>query len=162
MPNVTEYDFASVGETLIEVKEKLRVDEETTHNWNPRTPLEFSQGTGGLFIMNTTPAEMIRDNFKNLLLTNWGERPCQYDFGCNLKPLTAELGTPAFDSEAIIRIRTAVRKFMPYLKLAKFATERDPELAVNGLGAVKIKITYSVPGAGIAADGIGITLLASA
>jgi phage baseplate assembly protein W len=162
MSNATEYDFSSVGDSLATVKEAIRYDDlYGPVNYNPKTPLEFSQGTAGLFIMNTGISSSIRDNLKNLLLTNWGERVGQYQFGANLKPLTGELGTPAFDSEAMIRIRTAVKKYMPYVALAKFSTEILHEEATPGLGAVKIKLTYSVPGAGIASDGIGITLLAS-
>ena len=162
MSNATEYDFSSVGDTLETVKEAIRFDDLVgAVNYNPKTPLEFSQGTAGLFIMNTDIGSAIRDNLKNLILTNWGERVEQYQFGANLKPLTAELGTPAFDSQAMLRIRSAVKKFMPYVSLAKFSTEILSEEASSGLGAVKIKITYAVPGAGIASDGLGITLLAS-
>ncbi len=162
MSNATQYDFASVGETSTDLQERFRTDEVTTQNLNPRTPLEFSQGTGGLFIMNTSVADMVRDNLKNLLLTNWGERVEQYDFGANLKPLTAELGTAAFDTEAINRIRNAVRKYLPYIELVQFATERLPEETTSGLAAVKVTVTYSVAAAGITGDAIGITLLASA
>ena len=152
MSNATEYDFASVGESQLEVSEKERSDEITSVNYNPRTPLEFSQGTGGLFVMNTSPADAIRDNLKNMLLTNWGERVEQYDFGANLKPLTSELGSVMFDTEAINRIRNTVKKYMPYIVLAKFSTERLPEESTAGLGAVKVKITYSVPTHAISAD----------
>ena len=162
MSNATEYDFSSVGDSLATVKEAIRYDDLVGPvNYNPKTPLEFSQGTAGLFVMNTDISSAIRDNLKNLLLTNWGERVGQYQFGANLKPLTGELGTPQFDSEAMIRIRTAVKKYMPYVSLAKFSTEMLPGESSTGIGAVKVKITYSVPSAGIASDGIGVTILAS-
>jgi len=162
MPDAVEYDFDSVGDSLPTIREITRSDVEVKVNYNPRTPLEFGMGTGGLFVMNTDFRSCVRDNFKNLLLTNWGERVEQYDFGCNLKELTAELGKPAFDSEAIIRIRTAVKKYMPYIQLSTFSVERLPELTTSGLAAVRIKIGYSIPAGGINRDGIAITLLASA
>ena len=161
MSNAVEYDFASVGESLLEVQQSLRADETMVQNYNLKTPLEFSGGTTGLFTVNTTPSTAIRDNLKNLLLTNWGERVCQYYFGANIRPLTSELGQPDFDAEAISRIRRTVAKYMPYITLTTFSVERQPELTTAGLAAVKIKVSYSVPRLQIISEAVSLVLYAT-
>jgi len=164
MSNAVEYDFASVGETESVLLEKERAEEETAVkiNFNPKTPLEFGAGTSGLFVMNTTLSNAIRDNLKNLLLTNWGERVGQYKFGANLKPLTTELGTKSFDSEALRRIRDACRLYMPYISLGTMKIENLSEQTTAALAAVKLTITYSAPSGGVVGDKISITLMATA
>jgi len=84
-----------------------------------------------------------RDNLRNLLLTNHGERLGQYDFGANLTELTFELGTDKFDTEAMLRISKAITKFMPYVQLLEykpFNEKRDGALARAGFS-----VSYSVP-----------------
>ena len=39
----------------------------------------------GAFEGNVETIDAIRDNLRILLLTNHGERPINYDFGCNLR-----------------------------------------------------------------------------
>jgi phage baseplate assembly protein W len=82
-----------------------------------KTPLQFSDGDGQeIFNMNITLKDQIRDNLRNLILTNHGERVIQYNFGGNLRPLLAEYyNKETFDSEAMIRINTAINKFMPFI-----------------------------------------------
>ncbi len=161
MPDIVEYDFTSVGDRLPTVRAKERLDTPVRVNINVKTPVELSQGTNGLFVMNTSTRKAVRDNLKNLLLTNWGERPCQYYFGANLKELTAELSTETFDSEVGARIRTTVGKYMPFVELVTFSIERVPSLTTAGLGAVRIGVKYSIPKANIIQDGVVITILAT-
>ena len=92
MSNATEYDFASVGDTLPTLRERERADiVRPDVNINIKTPLSLGYGKGGLFVMNTTMRDAIADNLKNLLLTNAGERPMNPGFGANLKPLLADI-----------------------------------------------------------------------
>ena len=99
------YSFKSVGETIGQRQER----ENTVATALPigiKTPLRLSQNDSSLFVMNTTLASQLRDNFKNMLSTNHGERYMLFDYGANLLPLAFELGTDDFDSLAIQNIST--------------------------------------------------------
>tara|TARA_R110000744_G_scaffold20477_2_gene53783 strand:+ start:233 stop:673 length:441 start_codon:yes stop_codon:yes gene_type:complete len=108
-----------------------------------KTPVQFSDADG-LFAMHTDPVKNIQDNFRNLLLTNHGERVGLYDFGANLRPLVFDLGKNDFDQEAIIRIKNAISKYMPFIEPLTFETfstnSGERVLAKSG-----IRITYAIP-----------------
>lgn len=138
-------DFKSVGET----GSARRFTTDT--NEIPigiKTPLELGEGHDGLFAMHTSLKDQIADNFRNLVLTNHGERLGMYNFGANLRELTMERGTDEFEVECIVRIRDAASKFMPYIDLQTFESKstKDPH---TGLYRTKIRIAYGVPTLGI-------------
>ena len=66
-----------------------------------KTPLRFASGDG-LYGMNYVLSDQVKDNLRNLIMTNWGERLGFYDFGGNLRSLTTEyVSLDDFDSKAI-------------------------------------------------------------
>ncbi len=159
MANQQTYSFNSVGETVEEYRQTNRIDS-PIGGLTPigiKTPVQLGEDTDGLLVMNYRVADSIKDNLRNLLLTNHGERIGQFDFGANLQELTFELGTPTFDTEAMIRITTAVEKFMPYVKLKDFKPLNEPS-AGGGLSKAGFSLTYSVPMAKIAHAGIDLIL----
>ena len=89
----------------------------------------------------------VGDNLRNLISTNHGERLMLYDFGANLEELIFELGAEDVDTEAVIRIKTAVEKYMPYIQLLTFETFEPPVTTNTGLAYIGIKIRYMVPDA---------------
>ena len=162
MANQQTYSFNSVGETVEEYRQTNRVDD-NIGGLTPigiKTPVQLGMDTDGLLVMHYNIADTVKDNLRNLLLTNHGERIGQFDFGANLQELTLELGTPAFDTEAMMRITTAVEKFMPYVKLKDFKplTEASPG---GGLAVAGFSLTYSVPMAKISHAGIDLILYSS-
>ena len=94
--------------------------------------------------MHYNIADTVKDNLRNLLLTNHGERIGQFDFGANLQELTLELGTPAFDTEAMMRITKAVEKYMPFVSLGDFEPLSEKGDS-GGLTRAGVKVSYSVP-----------------
>jgi phage baseplate assembly protein W len=81
-----------------------------------KTPVQLDGNGHGLLAMHTDIKEQIADNLRNLVLTNWGERLGNYFFGANLKPLLADFSHKEnFDEEAMIRINTAISKYMPFV-----------------------------------------------
>ena len=143
--NFKSYNFNSVGEKT----ENFQILQGNTGLSNPlpigiKTPMRISDSSGELFQMNTKVMDQIKDNFKNLLLTNHGERLGMHDFGANLRELTFELGNESFDEQAILRIKSAVKKYMPYLDLQTFVpfNTKNTEL---GIAEVGFTITYGVP-----------------
>ena len=146
MANQQTYSFGSVGETVDEYRETNRIAE-MIGGLSPvgiKTPVELGTDTDGLLVMHYKIADTIKDNLRNLLLTNHGERLGQYDFGANLQELTMELGTGSFDTEAMLRITKAVEKYMPFVTLGDFESLSEKGDS-GGLARAGVKVTYSVP-----------------
>ncbi len=141
------YSFKAVGQKLEEIEANSVVDF-TAGPVGIATPVRLSQKAGSLFEMHTSLVQQIRDNFKNMISTNHGERLMLADFGANLKPLAFELGSEASDTAAISRITATTTKYMPYVVLETFESIR--ELSDDGsLSRVGVRIKYSVPTLGI-------------
>jgi phage baseplate assembly protein W len=138
-------DFKSVGETGSARRFKTEPNEIPI---GIKTPIELGQGHEGIFTMHTSLRDQIGDNLRNLILTNHGERLGLYNFGANLQELSMERGNDDFEVEAIIRIREAVSKFMPYVDLQTFESRSNRD-NVTGLFRVRIRVTYGVPTLGI-------------
>jgi len=146
--NRKSYSFKSVGDSVQEFRQFNRLEETRVVPIGIKTPIEFGNiagNAGGLFKMHTTHLSQVRDNFKNLLLTNHGERPCLYDFGANLTELTFELGNETQDSEAVLRISRAVDKYMPFIELTTFEPLIIRDEESQSLAKVGFNITYSIP-----------------
>ena len=123
-----------------------------------KTPLELDPTGKELFVMHFKIKDQIKDNLKNLLLTNHGERVNQFNFGANLLPLTAEYSSKDdFDTEAMIRINTAIAKFMPFITPIEFDSEADRE-SNNIVGKIKILVVYSAQALNIQRDQIELEL----
>ena len=128
------------------------------------TPIELGEGRSGIFQMHFNSHKQVADNFKNLILTNWGERLGNFYYGANLRPLTAELTSQDdFDSEAMLRVQTAVRNFMPFIELGTFNSNLDKSIdptggGANGISTISLTIKYSVPQLRIAEKGLVVSL----
>lgn len=123
-----------------------------------KTPLKFGENGEGLLSMHTNLADTVHDNLRNLLLTNHGERLAQYDLGANLRPLVAEFTSKDdFDGEAMIRINTAVSRWMPFVTLIGF--DSRPEFVDNRyFGKIIILLVYSIPQLGVTEKGLELVL----
>ena len=85
-----------------------------------KTPLRPG-GNNGIFDGHFVLKDQVKDNLRNLMLTNWGERLGLYNFGANLRPLTTEIvGQDSFDAQATERSKGAVDRWMPYVSLDTF------------------------------------------
>lgn len=139
------YNFKSVGKT-----QEQKVVEQLESKKTPigiKTPLQINEsGQGEIFITYDNLIETTRDNLRNLILTNWGERVGLYDFGANLKPTMSELiSDDDFDSKAIEKISGAVSRWMPYISLENYASTISHDKNDNSIAHINIKITYSIP-----------------
>jgi phage baseplate assembly protein W len=123
-----------------------------------KTPMKLDFGTSEVFEMNFTFADQVKDNLRNLLLTNHGERLALSNFGANIRPLLTEFSNKAdFDSESMIRINTAVQAWMPFVNLLGF--DSVPDYTNNEFtGRIRILIEYSVPTLRIEKDLLEMTL----
>ena len=140
-----KYDFSSVGE-LKEDLDKSRSQSESDRAQTPvgiRLPAALGESSDGLLRMHYNVDEALADNFRNMVMTNHGERLGLYDFGGNLTELAFELGTDEFDAEAIRRIRRTTEKYMPFIQLLTFEplVDRNDNKEVAKVG---VRITYKV------------------
>ena len=109
-----------------------------------RTPMALSERDGNVFEMHTSLIETIKDNLKNLLLTNKGERLINPSFGANITELTMELGNEDGDTLIMNRISEAVSSAMPFVSLVGYdpVKKLTPDGAINKLS---FTITFLVP-----------------
>ena len=138
------YDFSSVGQTTSKFKSEFN---------NPAadfpigilTPLRFGYENDGIFKMSKDLITQVRDNFRNMLATNWGDRLMLYDFGANLSELSFEMGNESGDMEAIVRIKNSIDKYMPFIIPQTFESFSEASQTPNaGVEKVGIRITYSI------------------
>ena len=138
---MASYSFKSIGKT--QEQSQLETLKATQIPYGIKTPLQLGT-TEGILSMNYSLEDQFADNLRNLLLTNWGERLGLYNFGANLKPITTELvSQDDFDNEAILRIKNAVEKWMPFIDLEDFSSTTDRNENKN-TAIIKITISYNI------------------
>jgi phage baseplate assembly protein W len=126
------------------------------------TPLSIDENGDTFFTTTTDVAVQIEDNLKNLILTNHGERLGRYFFGANVKPLTVEYTSQAdFDAEAMQRIKTAVRDYMPYVNLVGYSSKVQPRAYGSSISTIDVLIKFEVQKANITNGFIKLTLYVS-
>ena len=144
------FKFKSSGrDSAAFIAKKDLIDDKVLPPLGIKTPLEMSYNENdSLFVMNRDIDQMIQDNFRNLLLTNKGERLGRPDFGASLRNLTFELiNSDDFEQIVMNEIQTSVEKYLPYIELDSFNSENfnfvnDSETSI---ATVNIDINYSVP-----------------
>ena len=150
------YSFKGVGQTVEQASEA----ETSPFADSPigiATPIRLARKAGSLLEMHTDIALQIRDNFRNMLSTNHGERIMISDFGANLKPLAYTLGSEASDAEAISRISKTTAKYMPYISLETFEPIR--ELSADGsLSRIGVRVTFSAVTVGINSQSVEVII----
>lgn len=90
---------------------------------SPRFPMSFSEN--GDFSNNETVKDMVKQNFKSLLLTVPGERIMYPDLGVGIKKYLFEMkGAGTFESISNA-IANQVKKYMPYIDIINFEINDD-------------------------------------
>ena len=150
------YDFKSVGFE----EEQLRQAASRFVSNNPigiKTPVEFGDNAAGLFAMHRNLLDQIKDNLKNLLRTNHGERPPFYDFGANLMPIAFDISTDEGTNLAMRRIGRAISKYLPLVQPASFEPitiyEDNKEVAKVG-----VRMTYDIPVLGVTGQKVEVVI----
>jgi phage baseplate assembly protein W len=140
--------FKSSGTQISEVTalNKERVIQEKVFNIGIITPMRL--GKDEIFSMHIDLEEQLKDNYKNLLLTNFGERLGTYDYGANLRPLLSEQYNSGEEFEEIIaqRVVDATVKWMPFINVLNIGTKINENLNFGrGLSSVTIDVLYNIP-----------------
>lgn len=156
--DVKNIDFKSVGEK----SSAQRVsDVNVGVPIGLKTPMQIGESNDGIFAMHFNLANQIRDNFRNLLLTNHGERVGVFDFGANLQPLSMELGSDILDEELATRIKTAAARFMPWIDLVELRRTLDNDNN-QSVAKINLRVFYDVPNLGVKRDAVEVTLFIAA
>jgi phage baseplate assembly protein W len=124
-----------------------------------RLPLVYGTQDGP-YILNKDVGEVVRQNFKNLLLTNPGERVMMPQFGVGLTGLLFEQMVPTTYDMINARIHEQVRRYMPFINLESIdygTFENNPNIPLN---QVNVSITYNL-GDLSSSDKLTITSLTS-
>ncbi len=96
-----------------------------------KTPLEFTLGRNNedFYKMHFKPEDQIKDNFRNLILTNFGERLGRANLGANLKDLLYDVtDLESLEAEAVRRITIAAGEYIPVIQI------KDINIRFLGLG----------------------------
>ena len=113
-----------------------------------KTPLELGDD---LFKMHTSPIRQLSDNFRNLIMTNQGERLGMFNFGANLNSTVFEYSnSPNFEQILAESITSVTQKYIPSITIVDIQSVFVDKIEKNdanrvGLAKVRIRIEYVIP-----------------
>lgn len=81
----------------------------------PKLPLVTDGSTGYRMIDNYT--DLVKQNFKNLMLTNPGERMMDPTFGVGITTFLFEIDNPILYEDITSKIREQVNKYLSYIEV---------------------------------------------
>jgi phage baseplate assembly protein W len=108
----------------------------------PRLPLV--KGNSFDYELISSYQELVRQNLKNVLLTNPGERIMDENFGVGLNSFLFEHDSEILYSKITGKINDQVSKYLPYIKILDVVFNsflNDPSMNENSLS---VKILYRV------------------
>jgi|TARA_R100000315_G_C5190202_1_gene110859 phage baseplate assembly protein W len=106
-------------------------------------PLTYDNEDGP-YRLNKTLKQVVKQNFKNLILTSPGERVMLPTFGAGVRRLLFEPLTSETFSKVSQRISSQVTKFMSFLKIENISfitPDQDSSLSPN---SVRLIINYNI------------------
>ena len=106
-------------------------------------PLTYDNEDGP-YRLNKTLKQVVKQNFKNLILTSPGERVMLPTFGAGVRRLLFEPLTSETFSKVSQRISSQVTKFMSFLKIENISfitPDQDSSLSPN---PVRLIINYNI------------------
>ena len=107
--------------------------------FSPKFPLQRSN-KGGVYTVNTTFKDTIQQNFKNLVLTNNGERVMDVNFGVGIRSYFFEPKTSTILADISDKISFQVKKYMPFITINSIEfTGGDDDSNLIG-----VAITYTI------------------
>ena len=111
----------------------------------PVAPLRA--GAKGQYLMVQDYASLVKQNFKNLLLTAPGERVMDADFGVGLRNYLFEPNDHFVRDEVSGRVERQVRKYLPYVTVLDIDYS-SPDTDYDA-SKISVKILYEVVPLGV-------------
>ena len=84
--------------------------------------------------------EVVKQNFKNLLLTIPGERVMNADFGVGVQRFLFEQSTPFLAGNIEVEVREQASRYMPFINILRVDANSDDD---NNL--MTFRVDYTVP-----------------
>tara|TARA_Y100001970_G_C14231619_1_gene859010 strand:+ start:818 stop:1285 length:468 start_codon:yes stop_codon:yes gene_type:complete len=100
-------------------------------------PIQKSTGVEGYFLSSQTTIEAVKNNIKNLLLTNRGERLMQPSIGLNLREYLFEPLTDDLIMEMQNEINETISMWLPFITITNLSIEQGEE---NSIGSHQLLI----------------------
>ena len=144
-----QFKFKSVGEKPTD-RRNDNTGRITPQNLGFKTPLR-SSGNSDIFDMHQDPREQLRDNLKNLILTNKGERLGMPEYGVSLKSISYDFSNKKeYVSIVNQQIIEQTRIYIPAIVIKNVSVDinDDTETIVSnrqGLALLKLNVLFDVP-----------------
>jgi len=126
---------------------------------SPSLPLRITQ-TDGAYELNKTYRETVKQNMKNLILTNPGERIMDPDFGVGLQAFLFELDSSITRGNIIEKVREQVAIYLPFVQLQEIyfrSPEDAPTTVDNNYLGMTIRYWIVPLGEAVKQNFVGIT-----
>jgi phage baseplate assembly protein W len=107
---------------------------------SPKFPVRFDSSFGD-YAPNVTSPEVIKQNFKNLMLTCPGERVMDVNFGVGMRNYFFEPMTQATYTKISDRVRAQTKQYMPFVSIKEVHFQGGKGGEDNLLG---VSITYII------------------
>jgi phage baseplate assembly protein W len=104
--------------------------------------LPIKNGNNGYFSVNYISSDQIKDNIRNLLRTNEGERLMHPTFGTGLKRILFSNITEDLETQIVKTIENAFATWLPYVSLDSIEVDISDEM--KDRNRVGISIDYVV------------------
>jgi|19_taG_2_1085344.scaffolds.fasta_scaffold20196_2 phage baseplate assembly protein W len=115
---------------------------------SPKLPLQLDQRVGS-YQLNRTYLEMIKQNFKNLLLTNPGERIMDTRFGVGLSTFLFEQKSDEVKSQIAASINRQTTLYMPFISINQIVFPEELGDVPVDPNSLDMRVEYSVPSIGL-------------
>jgi phage baseplate assembly protein W len=109
---------------------------------SPKFPLRYDNQFG-FYSLNVTYKDMVRQNIKNLLLTNQGERVMDINFGVGIRSYFFEPMTSAVYGRIAESVHAQVAKYMPFVTVNGVDFHSGEELSGTG-NVLGVSIRYTI------------------
>tara|TARA_X000001382_G_scaffold106423_1_gene81813 strand:+ start:26 stop:514 length:489 start_codon:yes stop_codon:yes gene_type:complete len=125
-------------------KKPYIVDNDTNIKVGIDLPIRRDDIKAGWFASTTTTIEAVKNNIRNLLNTNQGERLMQPTLGLNLKRMLFE----QIDEESIIGIQDSILDsfnfWLPFVQVKDIQIETSEENQFIGTNEIRVKIIFNI------------------
>ena len=109
---------------------------------SPKLPLRRDDQDG--YLLNKDFRDLVRQNFKMLMLTNPGERIMDPNFGVGLRRYLFEQNNSQTYSQIESKVREQVSRYLSYLKIKNISFTRPSGLDNLSENLLSIKIKYFI------------------
>ena len=105
--------------------------------------MPFHRGdTSGMFAVTTTTLAATKNNVRNLLLTELGERVMQPNLGIKLKRFLFEPFTDEIPKQIEASIRDTFGYWLPFVTITEIDIKMNPSLAGNDYHTLNVYVAF--------------------